>query len=63
MRAREVTRTERMGLPVWEQTLEAEGEEGSGPRDTQRAGSCPGPPGDLTASDSASDLGLVRSWV
>ena len=34
LRAREVTRTERMGLPFWEQTLEAEGEEGSGPRDT-----------------------------
>lgn len=34
-----------MGLPVWEQTLEAEGEEGSGPRATQRAR------GDLTASD------------
>ena len=63
LRAREVTRTERMGLPVWEQTLEAEGEEGSGPGATQRARGLPRASWGSDSLRSASDLGLVQSWV
>ena len=60
MRVREVRRTEVTGLPDWEQSLETGGGEGSGPGDTQRARWLGHRPlGDLTASNSASDLGLV----